>query len=176
MEAELTQVGELLRLLEERDQTTDYLTSQILEKIRPSVLDTLCELFGLPNEEIDWLDVQIIEQVLLVVCAINYEESHSTPYLKKLFSSSDMVDNVAPNMKMIRIGLPLAYVFGEKKPIIDFLYSVVDEAIIERIESSVDFANETSDNTQSSFDTSKLTEQQTEQLNLFLNHGRGVKH
>lgn len=174
MESDLTQVGDLLRLLEEREQVVENITAHILDKLKPNLLDVLSELFGLPQTDIDWLDVQCIDTVLLVICAINYDPNTATAYLRKLFANSSTFDSVDENIKMIRIGIPLANVFGPREEIIKFLQEVVDDAVIEKIESTVENSKEISDNT--SFDTSKLSQEQIQQLSMFTNQGKGAKH
>lgn len=174
MDTTLTQIEHLLMLLEERDDTVERITAQVLDTLRPTLLDVLSELFGTSGTDIEWLDVQLIETVLLVICAVNYNADGATPYLKKLFASSDAVESMDENIKMIRIGIPVALAFGSRRDIIKFLHETVDDALIEKIESTVEKSKEISDN--NSFDTSKLSSEQLEQLSLFTHQGKGAKH
>ncbi len=174
MDTTLTQIEHLLMLLEEREETIEHLTSQVLATLKPTLLDVLSELFGMSDTNIEWLDVQLIDTVLLIICAVNYNADGATPYLKKLFATSDPVDSMDENIKMIRIGIPVALAFGPRRDIIKFLHDTVDGAIIEKIETTVENTREISDN--NSFDTSKLSSEQLEQLSLFTHQGKGAKH
>lgn len=172
MDTNLTQISELIKLLEERDTLLEQITTNILDHIQPT-LEVLAELFGKQRNEIEWLDIQHIEAVILIVCALDYNPKQTTDYLTKLFNSSAEFDS-SENLKMIRLGIPVSYVFSEKEKLIEFLYGALDDSVIEKIETSVDISEKISDN--NSFDISKLTIEQRKQLELFSEHGMDVKH
>ena len=175
MESDLTQVSELLQLLEERDTVVEQITAHILDKIQSPLLEVLTELFGLPEQNIEWLDVQYMEKVLLIMCAIQYDPKYATAYLRGLFKQPSAIDVVDENMKMIRIGIPISYVFGSRENIIKFLYEVANDSILEKIETTVENSEKISDNVLS-FDISRLTKEQIRQMELFDKQGKGAKH
>lgn len=171
MDLNLTE--ELLELIEERDKAVKYLTARIFDKIKPNVLDTLYELFELPIEDISWEDVQFIEGVLLIICTISYEPNKSTSFIQKLFPPSPIDHLVARTHKLIRIGIPIAYVFGTKEELVEFLHQVADRTFDEKTKDNVEHQSEQEENVR--FDTTHLTEEQVQQMLLFGNT-KGAKH
>lgn len=172
MESNLTQISELLKLLEERDQIIGQITNHILDQIRPTALEALAELFGMKEPDIEWLDIQYLDSVILVVCAIRYDPTDSTDYLHKLFNHQ--YDNENDNVKMMRVGIPVTHVFGPKEELVQFLYSVLDDSVIEKFESSA--KNPQKQREDVAFDISKLSIDQQKQFELFSQQTKDIRH
>ena len=110
----------------------------------------------------------------MLTCSVSFDPRMIPSYIAKLFiqDPEDLTEQVVH--KMIRIGLPVALVFGPRHVVIEFFNDVADDAekqnkiLVENREKMVD-------NTQS-FQLSGLTDEQRRAILMFGGYGIGAKH
>lgn len=176
MNIELQELSDLLLLVDAREKCMNELTTNILDKLEDNVLAVLHQLLGIPTEDVSWVDVQVLDNVLLLTCTISYDPLMITPFIQKLFiyDPEDDMDNVVH--KMIRIGVPTAYIFGSIDTLFEFFNSLADSALTDN-QLIVDNRDNRVDNSNSTFNISQLTDEQVQQLRLFnACNTKGDKH
>lgn len=176
MNTELKQLSELLVIMDAREEIINKLTNKILYKLEPNVLAVLNKLLGIPVDDISWIDVQVIDNVLLLTCTVVYDPFLVTPFIEKLFIADpeDFLENTVH--KMIRIGVPTPYIFGPTQVLFDFFNDLADNANLGNNKVIVDNIQESSDNTPSAFHISDLSQEQRQQLLLFGKCTNGERH
>lgn len=165
MNIELEQLSEFLLLMEKREEIINDLTNEIFDRIEPYVLDVLYELFTLPINDIDWIDVQVINNVLMVTCAVAYNPRNIPPFIKQLFipDSSDYNEDIVH--KMIQVGIPINYVFGPRENLLEFFANLVKDSPVDKNKKMLD---------NRSFDISKMNDE--DQLKLLATVKTGRVH
>lgn len=186
MDDKLRQIEGLLAMFDARDAMWAKHNRQIAGVITATVLDALQELFELPDESIEWVDLQIMENILLVVCNVTYDPATTqSPFLQRV-DEVQQPDRPIQVQRYLRVGVPLAIVFSPKEDIKEFLMRIPvetagdDAGTAEVYEPDLDPSEVESDETlvyippKSStkvmgFDTSTLSEEQIKNLMLY-NH------
>lgn len=149
-----------------RDEMYSKLTGKIFDFFQSNIITTFEELLQLPKDNLKWMDAQLdmeeTEGTLLLSFSIKYNREQANSFIIKSFGFDDKEEN---NIRIIKFGLPLYYVFASKHEVKDFILNITNSD-----ESDLDH----SDTTQVSFDTSTLSETQLAQLKLF--ESKGTKH
>lgn len=164
----------LLTMFDTRDNTFSKNTRQIASVIQPTVLEALYDLFELERDQIEWLDLQVLETMLLVVCNVTYDPATNTSQFLSKVDEAQRPETPIQVQRLLRVGVPLVLVFSPKDEIKDFLLNVpvettdvVDEdvpvGLYERM------ANELSSKSQQvmGFDTDGLSDDQVAKLKLY---------
>jgi hypothetical protein len=174
MNIEMEQLSELMRLIEKREEIIDDLTAEIMDRIEPYVLDVLYELFNLPEEDVKWLDIQNVDNILMLTCSVAFDPRKIPPYIAKLFipDPEDLYENIVH--KMIRIGVPMALIFGPRYKVVEFFNDVANVAE-EQNKIFVEKQEKMMDNVKS-FRASGLTDEQKRALKMFSGYGKGATH
>lgn len=111
----------LLTMFDARDAMWSKHTRQIASVINPTVLDALRELFDVPSDDIEWMDLQIVETVLVIVCNITYDPMLTSSVLLQRVDQAQRPNVPIRVQRLLRIGIPLAVVFSSKEEVIEFL-------------------------------------------------------
>ncbi|MGZ8924286.1 MAG: hypothetical protein ACXW2E_00250 [Nitrososphaeraceae archaeon] len=154
---ETAQLEEFISTIKQRDQALGQYTIKLFSLIHDTFISALIELLDIPVSNIEWVDLFILDKIVIVTCTIiECDRTSLSPFLKFALDGHDGMDS-------IRIGLPIYYIFKDKEIIKDFLTTVIKErqAKTQKVESE--------------FDITKLSQFQLEQLSLF-NKKNGSKH
>jgi len=122
MEQNSDSLKDLQSLFRLREQAYSRITKEVLERIGPTVLSALYEFFEVPYESISWIDLQMVEDVLLIVAVVSYKGSDAIPELVKKLAP--MADNMPPTeeiteiQRMMRIGIPADCIFKTKDEVL----------------------------------------------------------
>jgi hypothetical protein len=165
MNIELEQLSEFLLLMEKREETITDLTNEILDRIEPYVLDVLYELFDLPISDVDWVDVQVINKILMVTSAVAYDPHNIPQFIKKLFVPDRSDYNEEVVHKMIQVGIPISYIFGPREKLLEFFANLVKDSPVDKNKKVLDNV---------SFDVSRMNDE--DQLKLLANTKTGRAH
>jgi hypothetical protein len=147
----------------------------------PNVTHALEVMLELPPEDIRWMEIEVLEDVLLMGIAVKFP-ADDIPMFVQIFapdSVKNIDDDVETINQLIRVGLPLKLLSGEVGDIIQFFYDManssgdIDDDGAEEIEGVISSTDET---TSPIFDSSELTLEQTQKLLLFQHHTSDVKH
>lgn len=174
MDNSLKQIQQLLILFADREKSRSEYNQQIVEVLAPTTLCAVIELLGVPHEDIMWVDIDVVDSILLVVCQVTYDpNTELSPTLCQLVGPqlTESSDDIRIE-RIFHFGLPLAVVFASKEDIIDFLHkaTLIDEDKIEDITSSVPSISQ-----DTTFDRKSLTKEQAQQLLYFQHTTKGTK-
>lgn len=186
MDEKLKQLESLLSMFDARDQMWAKHNRQIGSVITPTVLEALYELLELDHDSVEWVDLQIMENVLLVICNVTYDPATTKSNFLQRVDDAQQPTTPIQVQRFLRIGVPLAIVFADKASIKDFLMripvensegeevefdSVPEDGGVEYSDSSTVKSEPSSPPRGSSkmlgFDISELTEDHIEKLMLF---------
>lgn len=151
---------ELGQILEERDTIYDELTEAVFELIDNTVLTALLELFSVPDEQVTWLSVDVIEDLLVVSCFIEVSKAYpGSEFLRQLFTSVgiNLDQNESDSENIIKVGVPLMSVFEDKDKIIQQMTQSTTQMTAQEEQSTI---------SENQFDSSSLTEDQILQMTL----------
>jgi hypothetical protein len=150
----------------------------------PNVTHALEAMLELPPENIKWVEIEVLDEILLMGIAVKFP-ADDIPMFVQIFapdSVKDIDEDVETINQLIRVGLPLRLLGGEVGDIIQFFHDIAnssgsadddDDDDAEEIEGVASIAPET---ISPIFDSSELTLEQTQKLLLFQHHTSEVKH
>lgn len=174
-------IERLIELFEKRERLYQQTTGQICELLGPTALEALIEVFDAPYENVTWLEVQLVEDVLLIVASIAYDEGQKVP--PAIQELSPLPEDEA-SIRLFRIGLPVELIFQPKVEILEYL----SKAAQLRVESPTEkqspitpkddesFQVPVHSSQQPEFDTSELSHEQIQQLLLAGINVKGTIH
>lgn len=187
MDEKLKQLESLLAMFDARDAMWSKHNRQIANVISDTVLDALVALFDVPDESIEWIDMQIVDNILLIVCNVTYDPVHTQSTFLQRVDEHKRPDTPIQVQRYLRVGVPLAIVFSTKEEIGEFLSRIPvettddDEGTVEAYDSS-DLAEDTDNvpvtrpsSSVHGFDTSNLSEDQLRNLMLYHHTVEGTK-
>ena len=170
----------LIELFEERDKLYQSSTEQICDLIGPTTLEALIDVFNVPPENVTWLEVQLVEDILLLVASIAYDEGQRVPDL--ILALSPLPDDGQPSIRLFRVGLPVDLIFQPKTEILEYLKKA-SQLRMNPHEGSVPIVHDEESveipvhhEPQEEFDTSGLTHEQIQQMLVFGKESKGTKH
>lgn len=176
----LDQLDEFVSLFEERDNLYEQATNKILDFVESTVLTALHEVLGVPKEDIGWMEVQLFENLLLLVCTVAYDgKTKASPIVEQLAPAPPGIEGT-PHARIIRIGVPLGLIFSAPEEIVEFLKGEVEKQFPSLKEQGVNPDPTTEPGelqteetpppiTPDGFDAAELSREQVEQL-LLIRH------
>lgn len=177
MDNNLKQIQQLLILFADREKSRNEYNQQIVKVLASTTLSAVVELIGVPHNDIMWVDIDVVDSILLVVCQVTYDPSAElSPTLRQLVGP-EFGEAPASNVRIERIfhfGLPLAVVFSSKEDIIDFLHKATASSKIEDV-NKIDTSRSEVDSQYTTFDRKLLTKEQAQQLLYFQHVTKGTK-
>jgi hypothetical protein len=176
---QLEKVKHLVGLFEKREHLYQMTTEKILEAVGPTALEALTTLFDVSYENIAWIETQLIDDTMLLIASINYEDDQAVPPIIQALSPSPEAGRAS--IRLFRVGLPLEVLFRTKQEIVDYLTSTATTAAQSAKEKS---QGAVENNTipvnvakpEPEFDTSGLSHEQIQQLIMFGHRTRGTVH
>lgn len=177
MDEKFEKIEEILELFDEREELWREYNEMIADRIMSTTLAALYELFGLPVDSVEWVDLQIAETALVVVCSVSYDSTTElSPFLKKLDEATDTPIPVDVQ-RILRIAIPIASIFSPKEEIKEFLmgFSVNVKEEDEEINEKQHEKETPIQHTDAGFDRTKLSKEQIEQLLFFQQTIKGTK-
>jgi len=165
----LKQLEQLATLFKARDQAYEDGTEAIFIMLGPTVVECLYDMFNVSYEAVKWMDIQVADNILLMVASVTYDKDNKIP------SSIEQLSPEPPpgtelTGRVFRIGIPLDMVFESRETISEFLKSAVKKKIppsrkVVPVEPpSVEF------------DSTALTKEQVQQIVIFQEQTKGIKH
>ena len=124
MDEKLKQLESLLSMFDARDQMWAKHNRQIGNVIAPTVLEALYELLELDHDSVEWVDLQIMENIMLIICNVTYDPATTQSKFLHRVDEANRPDTPIQVQRFLRIGVPLAIVFTEKKDIKEFLLRI----------------------------------------------------
>lgn len=124
MDEKLKQLESLLSMFDARDQMWAKYNRQIGNVIAPTVLEALYELFELDYDSVEWVDLQIMENILLLICNVTYDPATTQSAFLHRVDEAQRPETPIQVQRFLRIGVPLAIVFSPKDEIKEFLLRI----------------------------------------------------
>lgn len=179
---QLEKIKHLVSLFEGRDKLYQKSTEKIFETVGPTALEALVTLFNVPFENVSWLETQLVDNIMLLVASIIYGDDQKVPPV--IQALSPMPEDGRASVRLFRVGLPLELIFRPKEEIVGYLMETAGVAAhrAKTRQAGQQSVPEQQDNNvpinrpQPEFDTSHLTHEQIQQLLIFGNETKGVKH
>lgn len=161
-------IKKFMALFSYRDEMYSKLTGKIFDFFRDNIVSAFEDVLQLPEGHVKWMDTQLDlekdKEALILSFSIKYTKQQANKFIVNSFGLDETEET---NVRIIKFGVPLYFVFAPKNEVKDFILNVTDSD-----ESDMDKSD--SDKPSFTFDTSQLTEQQLEQLKLF--ETKGTKH
>lgn len=125
MEHKMTQHAQLMALIADREAHYHTRTNEILSSV-PNVTRALFDLIDIPEENMSWVDADIMDDLLVVAVTVSYAPDETPVFIRTYAPLNSMVDDddVENIEQLIRVGIPLVMVFEPSIDIITFLKSV----------------------------------------------------
>lgn len=124
MDEKLKQLEKLLSMFDARDNMWGKHNRQIGNVIAPTVLEALYELLELDHDSVEWVDLQIMENVMLIICNVTYDPATTQSVFLQRVDDAERPDTPIQVQRFLRIGVPLAIVFATKDEIKEFLLRI----------------------------------------------------
>lgn len=124
MDEKLKQLESLLSMFDARDQMWAKHNRQIGNVIAPTVLEALYELLELDHDSVEWVDLQIMENIMLIICNVTYDPATTQSQFLHRVDEAQQPSTPIQVQRFLRIGVPLAIVFSDKKDIKEFLLRI----------------------------------------------------
>ena len=128
MDEKLKQLESLLSMFDARDQMWAKHNRQIGNVIAPTVLEALYELLELDRDSVEWVDLQVMENILLIICNVTYDPATTQSSFLHRVDEAQRPETPIQVQRFLRIGVPLAIVFSDKHDIKEFLMRIPVEA------------------------------------------------
>jgi hypothetical protein len=177
---QIKQIKRLVELFEERDRLYQQSTEKILEAVGPTALEALFTLFDVRYESVTWLEAQLVDNIMLIVASIAYEDDSKVPDIIRALSP--VPEEGRPTIRLFRVGLPIELIFKTKEEIVEYLTQAAEPAA-KRSRQRKEAAQAEDESVpvnvvtpQPEFDTSGLTHEQIQQLLIFGSETKGIKH
>lgn len=140
------------------DRDNDYIdaTQEIVDAIGPTLLEALYRLFGVPVEDVRWLDFASSQTIMIVTCGIAYNPSESVPK----FISDTQFDVPKVRIKFeqtVRIGIPYELVLADPEDILEFMSALI-RSHIDGGPSLIEHLDDSEIEQQPQFDDAELVE------------------
>jgi hypothetical protein len=154
------------RLFELRETQYRTVTDQIYDMV-PNVQEALYRLFNLPKDQVEWDDIDIIEEAIVLQVTISYTPNTISPFVQTFAPTDHAPADVESISQMVRVGLPAHMAFASVEEIINF-FIAISKKMPPPAEGDV---------VKSTFDMESLTPEQQQQLLLaHLHTPSGSKH
>lgn len=124
MDEKLKQLESLLAMFDARDQMWAKHNRQIGNVIAPTVLEALYELLELDHDSVEWVDLQIMENIMLIICNVTYDPATTQSTFLQRVDEAQRPETPIQVQRFLRIGVPLAIVFSPKDEIKEFLLRI----------------------------------------------------
>ena len=176
---ELEKIRELARLFAARQRATKNGTRDILKFLEPSILLGICQAINLKFEDVQWDDIELNEDVIVVSMIVSYTPDSMPSFLADHVPPSkvDMSD-VESVEQLVKFGIPFEYAFSEPDEVCEFLIQTAKNAK-PRSKSSLPPTPHTQKPAPSphyDFSYETLTKQQINQLLLYQLSDKKTKH
>lgn len=166
---EVNNLEHLRALVKDRDNIRVQYSTAIAALVQPTVLTAMFQMFELESEAVEWSAIDIVDESLVVVVKLTYTTTDTTPQFLK---NMDLISNASANARSrtLRVGIPLALVFGSLDQIQQYLLDSVEKMIKPtEPEKKLNFDPE--------FDATALSSDQLKQLMLYRTmHKAGEKN
>lgn len=177
------------------DRDNDYIdaTQEIVDTIGPTLLEALYRLFGVPVDDVRWLDFASSETIMIITCGIAYNPSVSIP--KFISDTQHIIPKVSIKFEQtVRIGVPYELVLADPDEILDFMSALIRSHIdggptlIEHLEQETVEQQPQFDDAElvehrqgravdvGEFNPSELTNEQKQQMLIFQHQTKGKLH
>lgn len=190
---------DILSLFEERARWVQAYTDSLFEAIRPTALEALTVVFNTPFESISWLDITLVENVVVISAIVSYDDDAAIPEIIEKVSTDvqglPQGEKAIRLYRLVRVGIPVELILEPKENIIGFFQrgvvkhsplDIVDEQP-SPVPQDAPVVQENGDlkptddtlivtPTEEQFDMKSLSEEQLQQLLFFQQMTRGTKH
>lgn len=132
-------LNNLVAIFDERQSVYSQYTEEIQRMIEPTVIEAICEIFNLPIADIQVTDISLYGQdgsvgtdvehtTMIVSCITSYATADDVPPLLEVLTA-DLSDDDDPTKRIVKLALPLSYVFEPKEVILHMLYSTLRDVV-----------------------------------------------
>jgi hypothetical protein len=158
--------AKLGELFMRRDAQYRAVTDRIFEML-PTVCDALYDLFELPHDQVEWNDIDVIDDAIVIQVTIMYTPTSISPFVQMFAPSATVPEEVESISQLVRVGIPAHMAFAPKDDIIRFFRAIAAKPT----------PPTEHDVTKSTFNMDTLTPEQQQQLLLsHLHDSPGSKH
>jgi hypothetical protein len=172
MEETMTRIERLLDLFEEREQIHEEITQVIMDELKPTLIEALLELFDTPAEHVMWGAIEVEDTTLTLICTVFHQKGAEIPqFLTQLVPDSQASEIDGLITRSVRVGLPVRCLFLPKDEIIAYLKDMIAQSLPEAPAPAKKNQKDTT-----TFDASKLTEDQVLQMLVFQHQTKGTTH
>lgn len=172
---QLAKLKHLVTLFAKRDQLYQRATEDIVQVVGPTTLKALVTMFNVPFENVTWIELQVVEELLVIVASIVYEEDQQPPAV--IQALSPMPDTMEPSIRLFRVAVPLEVVFQPAEEILQYFKKTAEEAAAKaQAQSETVVSDDAVPVTTQQFNLKELTPEQIKQLILFSGNQTGTKH
>jgi t-SNARE complex subunit (syntaxin) len=174
-------VTKLLEIQKRRDLYNKQHIERMFDSI-PQVTEALRAMLQLPEEDVQWLEIDVMDDIVMVGIAIRFPPDH-IPMFVQIFApdsinTNEVTSDVEVIKQLIRVGLPLDLVEHPVQDIVQFFHDLAPALATHDDDSDGidDYTNELPTPAEPIFDSSELTPEQTQKLLLFQNLFDTSKH
>lgn len=175
----MKQLEQVLLLIDQRDGQYMAVNKQIAELIAPTMLTAVVEILNVSTSKIEWMDLKVIENYLVLSCTVAYDPS--APDVSPLLAGPVVEPGeIVPVevQKILRIGVPLSKIFETSDHIKEYLLDSYAKSQMKKEPVSEEPAVEGDEKVESfdaQFDPKQLTREQINQMMYFQHMSVGIK-
>ena len=160
------QITALLSSFDKRDEVLTTLNEEIYNQLRATAMRALLKLFQLPPKDVEWLEVEVEDDMLLMAVQIQYQpEKCESSFVKKL-TPAEVPEGLTHVQRTVRVGIPVDKVFDHSDDLLAYLTSVGNDiGSTEDLEPIIT----------AGFDQTALTHEQVTSMIYFQQTTRGIK-
>lgn len=162
--------NKIKEMIATRDDTIVHLNNRIFDYLHPTLLTALVQWFQINERDVDWVDIHVVNDTLVVTCVVAFDVSLVTDRFKSMFDDLDEHNEI--QSRILQTGIPVQYAMKPVETILDFIRHVLDtDESVSNEEIMADFADKSIE-----FDTDSLTQEQLDQIKIFNNLSTTNRH
>lgn len=111
---------EILRAFTSREDGYGAATQKILSLLAPTVLTALYDFFGVPEERVEWMDIQLSGNMVIILATVIHRSDEAVPPVLEQLAPRNSSD-IESIERLVRIGVPIAVIMKTPEEICEFL-------------------------------------------------------
>lgn len=163
----INQIKKFIELLETRTKITTAITQDMIQLLGPTVIEALHEVMQVADENVTWVDVNVIEHMVVLDAVVSMKIDDLSPFMLSITPPENLQlaeDDSDVLEQVVKIGIPADLCFTTKQKIVDFINdtSTVTRKVYHggSMEDNIAAATASTASESKDFDLSQLTAEQ----------------
>ena len=126
-DAQVEHLEHILRLFQQRVETYEAHTGEILRTLSDPVVRVLCDIFGIDEDGLSWEEVDISSPLIPMKFKVAFESEESIPEFTNIISPALPDENKL--VRTITMAFPIIYAASSYEEFHEFMMTTINNAI-----------------------------------------------